>query len=633
MATPSILKAITPAAALSLALAVIVVPLVALIALETYQVFGRTPELVRSRELVAHTFEVISTAQSLRSALQDAERGQRGYLVTGEVAYLKAYRDGVEQAPARLAKLKELTVNNAQQQARMPALDRTIDFKLVELQRVLDAYNAEGFGAAQKIVRTNAGLDAMQNVESMLDAVTATERELLAARVSAAAEEERQTERGALTSGLIAFVLMIVGVALTLSAFRRARALEHERLSTEQRLNEQLRQTQAALAQTQKMEALGQLTGGVAHDFNNLLHVIRNALAIVQRKLRSADAEVHQYLQMAERNTERAASTTARLLAFSRQQPLDPKPTDLNRLISGMTELLRHTLGESVAMETVLGSGLWPVAIDRNQLETAILNLAVNARDAMGESGKLTIETGNAYLDEVYAKSHTEVKPGQYSMVAVSDTGGGMAHEVVTRAFDPFFTTKKAGTGLGLSQVFGFIKQSGGHVKIYSEPGQGTTVKIYLPRLVGAASLQPLSTGSAAGAAAGESVLVVEDDEDVRTFTTHVLTQLGYQVHAAPDGREALRILEETGGVDLLFTDVGLPDGMSGRDLAAQATRRWTGMRVLYTTGYARNSIVHHGRLDPGVELITKPFSQGELAAKVRAVLDLSAGRRGAGAK
>jgi len=630
MPKPSPLTRLTPAAALSLALTVIIVPLATVIALETYQVFGRTPQLVQSRELVAHTFEVITTAQSLRAALQDAERGQRGYLITGEEQYLKAYREGVDGAPAQLERLKSLTVRNAEQQARMPALTRTIDFKLVELQRVLDTYNQNGLAAAQKIVRTNAGLDAMQNIESMLDGITATERELLAQRVNAAADEERKTERGALSSGLIVFVLMIAGVALALSAFRRARDLERERLHTEQQLNAELRQAQAALAQTQKMEALGQLTGGVAHDFNNLLHVIRNALAILQRKLRSEDGEVQQYLQMAQRNTDRAASTTARLLAFSRLQPLDPQPTDLNRLIAGMAELLRHTLGENVAMESVLGSGLWPVAIDRNQLETAILNLAVNARDAMPASGKLTIETANAHLDDAYVQAHSEVKPGQYAMIAVSDTGDGMTREIAARAFDPFFTTKKAGTGLGLSQVFGFIKQSGGHLKIYSEPGQGTTVKIYLPRLAGAALVQSTSVVTPDAAVAGEAVLVVEDDEDVRTFTVHVLSQLGYRVLSAGDGRAALRILEECGGVDLLFTDVGLPDGMSGRELAGQVSQRWPGMRVLYTTGYARNSIVHHGRLDPGVELITKPFTQGDLAAKVRATLDRTEGRRAA---
>jgi signal transduction histidine kinase len=629
MHTPAVTRRPNPAAGLALALSVIIIPLAALIALQAYQALAQTPQLVRSREQVAHTFEVLASAQALRSSLQDAERGQRGYVLTGEPPYLKAYNSGVDGTPVQLAKLKTLTANNEEQQLRIEQLARVIDVKLIEMQLVLDAYSQSGFPAAQRIVRNNAGLDAMQSIEDQLDTIVATERELLTQRVAAAAQEERSTAYVALMSGLLAFALMVIGVILTLLAFNRVREFENQRLATEQRLNESLRQAQAALAQTQKMEALGQLTGGVAHDFNNLLHVIRNALAIVQRRLRSDDADLNQYLEMAKRNTERAAATTARLLAFSRQQPLDPKPTDLNRLISGMAELLTHTLGESVAMEAVQGSGLWPVAVDRNHLETAILNLAVNARDAMSGGGKLTIETSNCFLDETYAQHHTEVRSGQYSMIAVSDTGAGMSKEVVARAFDPFFTTKESGTGLGLSQVFGFIKQSGGHVKIYSEPGAGTTVKLYLPRLIEAALLPAREVAEPAGsAAAGESLLIVEDDEDVRTFTAHVLEQLGYRVRVAPDGPVALRLLEESGGVDLLFTDVGLPEGMTGRQLAHEVQRRWPRVRVLYTTGYARNSIVHHGRLDPGVALITKPFTQADLVAKVREVLNAEARKR-----
>jgi len=622
MQVPPVTTRLTPAAGLTLALSVIVIPLAALIGLQAYQAFAQTPALVHSREQVAHTFEVLAAAQALRSSLQDAERGQRGYVLTGEPPYLKAYNSGVAGTPVQLEKLKTLTASNVQQQLRIQQLAPSIDVKLTEMRLVLDAYSQSGFAAAQRIVRNNAGLDAMQSIEDQLDTIVTTERELLAERAVAAAQEESSTTHLALMSGLLAFALMVIGVILTLMAFKHARELDNVRLATEQRLNESLRQAQAALAQTQKMEALGQLTGGVAHDFNNLLHVIRNALAIVQRRLRSDDADLNQYLEMAKRNTERAAATTGRLLAFSRQQPLEPKPTDLNRLISGMAELLTHTIGENVAMETVLGSGLWPVAVDRNHLETAILNLAVNARDAMSGGGKLTIETSNSFLDETYAQQHAEVRSGQYSMIAVSDTGAGMSKEVVARAFDPFFTTKESGTGLGLSQVFGFIKQSGGHVKIYSEPGAGTTVKLYLPRLADVA-LQPTRevVAAAGGGAAGESILIVEDDEDVRTFTAHVLEQLGYRVRVAADGQAALRLLEESAGVDLLFTDVGLPEGMTGRQLAHEVQRRWPRVRVLYTTGYARNSIVHHGRLDAGVALITKPFTQVDLAAKVREVL------------
>ncbi len=391
-----------------------------------------------------------------------------------------------------------------------------------------------------------------------------------------------------------------------------------ERLQHQQALLE----TQAALAQSQKMDALGQLSGGVAHDFNNLLQVIKNGVELLQRRLTGVDNDVGRYLEMIRRNVDRAASLTQRLLAFSRRQPLQPQPINPNRLVSDMTELLHSALGESIALETVLGSGTWAISVDPNQLETTLLNLALNARDAMPNGGKLTIETSNAYLDEAYAAVHEEVKAGQYAMIAVSDTGVGMTKEVAAQAFDPFFTTKESGqgTGLGLSQVYGFIKQSGGHIKIYSEVGEGTTVKLYLPRLPRAVVDMPREPDVLHEVPASGTVLVVEDDDDVRTFTAELLRDLGYRVLIACDAHEALALLEKE-HVDLLFTDVGLPDGVNGRQLADKATERWPSLKVLYTTGYARNAIVHHGRLDPGVEVILKPFTQAGLAKKVRRIL------------
>jgi PAS domain S-box-containing protein len=386
---------------------------------------------------------------------------------------------------------------------------------------------------------------------------------------------------------------------------------------------EALEQTRAALAQSQKMEAVGQLSGGIAHDFNNLLHVIKNAADLVQQRLPAADPDVQRYVGMVKRNVERAAGLTQHLLAFSRRQPLAPKRIDPNQILSGVTELLQQALGEGIGIETVHGSGVWPVFIDPNQLETAILNLAINARDAMPAGGRLTIETTNAFLDETYAAAHQEVRSGQYAMIAVSDSGTGMSKEVVEKAFEPFFTTKGAGgSGLGLSQVFGFIKQSGGHVKIYSEPGEGTTVKIYLPRLAAAESAETAAEAPPVPLEAGkETILAVEDDDDVRAFTAEVLSDLGYRVLVASDARTALDLLEREPHVDLLFTDVGLPDGVNGRQLADEAHRRRPGLRVLFTTGYARNAIVHHGRLDPGVDVLMKPFSQAEMAGKIRRVL------------
>jgi PAS domain S-box-containing protein len=386
---------------------------------------------------------------------------------------------------------------------------------------------------------------------------------------------------------------------------------------------EALEQTRAALAQSQKMEAIGQLSGGIAHDFNNLLHVIKNAADLIQQRLPAADPDVQRYVGMVKRNVERAAGLTQHLLAFSRRQPLAPKRIDANKTLSGVTELLHQALGEGIGIETALGSGVWPVFADPNQLETAILNLAINARDAMPAGGKLTIETSNAFLDETYAAAHHEVRPGQYAMIAVSDTGSGMTKEVVAKAFEPFFTTKGAGgSGLGLSQVFGFIKQSGGHVKIYSEPGDGTTVKIYLPRFAALESAETVAEAPPAPMEVGkETILAVEDDDDARAFTAEVLGDLGYRVLAASDARTALDLLEQEPKVDLLFTDVGLPNGINGRQLADEAHRRRPDLKVLFTTGYARNAIVHHGRLDRGVDLLMKPFSQADMAGKIRRAL------------
>ena len=390
----------------------------------------------------------------------------------------------------------------------------------------------------------------------------------------------------------------------------------------------QLQEKEQALRQSQKMEAVGQLTGGIAHDFNNLLQVILGNLESLQRHLPPDSGRLQRSANHAVNGARRAAALTQRLLAFSRRQPLDPKPIDVNALVQGMSDLLHRTLGETIGIETVLGAGLWRVEVDPNELEAALLNLAVNARDAMPEGGKLTIETVNTYIDEAYAATHTEVLAGQYVAVCISDTGVGMAAPTLNQAFEPFFTTKPVGkgTGLGLSQVYGFVKQSGGHAKIYSEVRQGTTVKIYLPRLLTdpVVAETPESTLPAEGSTE-ETILVVEDDDDVRANSVEGLREIGYRVIEAHDGPSALRLLERQMRVDLLFSDVVLPGGLTGAQVSAQARAIRPGLKVLFTTGYARNAIIHHGRLDKGVRLITKPFSLNDLAAKVRDVLDAPA--------
>ncbi|MBS0470830.1 MAG: CHASE3 domain-containing protein [Proteobacteria bacterium] len=379
---------------------------------------------------------------------------------------------------------------------------------------------------------------------------------------------------------------------------------------------------EAALRQAQKMEAVGHLTGGVAHDFNNLLQIISANLDLAIADAR-ANPKTAERLQNAIAAVERGSRLTGQLLAFARRQALEPRSTDLGRLLNGMTDLLRRTLGEQVDVESIVSGGLWNTLVDPSQVENAILNLAINARDAMPEGGKLTIEVANAFLDDAYAAQHVEVTAGQYVMLGITDTGTGMPAAVVARVFDPFFTTKPEGkgTGLGLSQVYGFVKQSGGHVKVYSEVGHGTTVKIYLPRTRKALEgLDPVATTGVSGGS--ESILVVEDDAGVRAAVVDILTDLGYSVLRAESAEQGLAVLSSGAKVDLLFTDVVMPGPMHTREFTRRAQELCPGLKVLYTSGYTQNAIVHNGRLDDDAALLSKPYRKDELARKLRSVLD-----------
>ena len=414
-----------------------------------------------------------------------------------------------------------------------------------------------------------------------------------------------------------------------------ALALHRDNLEAEviQRTNELVAESERRgrienqLRQSQKMEALGKLTGGIAHDFNNMLAIILGALGMIQRRLAKGDSDVLRYVDNATDGAQRAASLTQRLLAFSRQSPLAPAVIDANASIQGMSDLLHRSLGEDVELEVVRGGGLWRTSVDVGQLEQAVVNLAVNARDAMPSGGRLTIETFNASLDEVYADEHPGVPSGQYVVIAVSDNGEGMTPEVVSQAFDPFFTTKEVGqgTGLGLSQVFGFAKQSGGHAKIYSERGHGTTVKLYFPRYTGTEALASPSrdskTGLLSGGKASEIILVVEDEEALRRTVVEALRDMGYTVAHASGGLEGLRAIEKIDDVMLLLTDVVMPE-MNGRELAQRVKTLQPDVKVLFMTGYTRNAIVHDGKLDAGVQLLEKPFTISQLAVKVRKILD-----------
>ncbi|WP_309085639.1 ATP-binding protein [Chelativorans sp.] len=423
----------------------------------------------------------------------------------------------------------------------------------------------------------------------------------------------------------------VASVSMTVRDITARRRAEEELRQLNQTLAQRIaeavaerEQAEEALRQAQKMEALGQLTGGIAHDFNNMLAVVIGSLDLLTRRI-GTDPRARRYVDAATEGARRAATLTQRLLAFARQQPLNPEPIEVNKLVAGMSDLLAHSLGSDIRLETVLAGGLWRTYADPNQLESALLNLAVNARDAMPDGGRLTIETQNAFLDARYAAAHLGVAEGQYVLVAVTDTGTGIPPEVLGKVFDPFFTTKEVGkgTGLGLSQVYGFVKQTGGHVKIYSEPGQGTTVKIYLPRYVAAETEadQEEASSELPSGELEEVVLVVEDEPAVRRFSVDALTELGYRVLEADGAKAALRLIDAHPEIALLFTDIVMPD-VNGQKLAKEARLRRPDLKVLFTTGYTRNAVVHNGVLDPGVELIAKPFTINELAARVRAVLD-----------
>lgn len=427
---------------------------------------------------------------------------------------------------------------------------------------------------------------------------------------------------------------LIVGLAAQAAiAIENARLIASVRVANEtleQRVQErtaELTEAHEALRQAQKMEAVGQLTGGIAHDFNNLLTGISGGLEIIERRLSEGRlAGIDRFLQGAQTSAQRAAALTQRLLAFSRRQTLDPKPTDVNRLIFGMEDLVRRTVGPQIAVEVVGAAGLWLTKVDPVQLESALLNLAINARDAMPEGGRLTIETANKWLDDRASRGR-DLNPGQFLSVCVTDTGTGIPKNVIDRIFDPFFTTKPIGqgTGLGLSMIHGFVRQSGGQIRVYSEDGQGTTMCLYLPRFTG--SLEEEADGDQADIVdlgAGETVLVVDDEATVRMLIVEVLTEAGYRTLEAHDSPSAMKALEAETAIDLLITDVGLPGGMNGRQIADAARSMRQGLKVLFVTGYAENAAVGNGYLEPGMGLITKPFNMTDLATKISDLMESS---------
>jgi signal transduction histidine kinase len=582
---------------------------------------------------VMNSFEVRQSAQAFLIAARDAESAVRGYLLSSDESDLQQFEPSLAGAESQLGTLGKLTADNTIQQERV----RELYLQVRQLgSRLRDSVALAKKGerdAALALINSPEDRNQLNRLRDEVELVLATEQNLLGSRQAQAAES-RYAQAGLIGLALLtAFILATVLAVSTRSAlqglFERTTELEQE---------SKLRQeAEASLRQAVKMEAVGHLSGGIAHDFNNLLTIIIGNLDTMRRQLaKSPETAVDLAKKLAKpldsalKGANSAAQLTQRLLAFSRRQALDPARVDLNRLVSGMEEMLHRTLGENIDIETVLGAGVWPTFVDAPQVENVLLNLALNAKAAMPEGGHLTIETANCYLDDAYAARFGDVKAGQYVLLCMSDTGSGIKPEVLDRVFEPFFTTKPQGegSGLGLAMVHGFVKQSGGHIRIYSEEGVGTTVKIYLPRATGEEKVAAVPAGKPAhptptpNANRDETVLVVEDNDGVRDYATEVLEQLGYRVLAAGDANEALRLLADGKPVDLLFTDVVLPGAITGRVLADQAKDMRPDLRVLYTTGYTRNAIVHQGRLDPDVHLLNKPYTQQDLARKVRERLD-----------
>ncbi len=578
-------------------------------------------------------------------ALEDAETGQRGFLLSSDQIYLAPYDAALPAIAADLVALSADPVTAIIGPNRVVELRGLVDQKLTELRQTVELGKAGKRDEAIALVTTGAGRATMDLIRTRIEA-------MLTLELNAAQElfDRDRTVAAWLRFGSLGSILLAAGLAFV-AVDQLRRRLAHLTSSNAvlastqgdlvtanaevvtgvqhgEQLSEQLRQSQ-------KMEAIGQLTGGLAHDFNNMLAVIVGSLNLTKRRLARGDTNVVRYLDSALDGADRATKLTNRLLAFSRQQPLAPVALDPNRMVAGMAELLRGTLSDNVVLETVLAGGLWRALADPNQLENSILNIAINARDAMPDGGKLTIETSNAFLDADYAAAHLGVAPGQYVLISVTDTGVGMPPDVLAKVFEPFFTTKPPGkaTGLGLSQVFGFVKQSGGHVAVYSKLGRGTTVKAYLPRSYRENEARGTSRIAVEAFPAGlrsEIVLVAEDDERVIQLTVDTLRELGYTVLHAESGAAALRQLDAVPHIDLLFTDIVMPE-MDGRKLAEEALKRHPDLKVLFTTGYAPNAVVHNGTLDYGEDLIGKPYSIEQLASKIRDVLDRPRPTSGAG--
>ncbi|ULO24063.1 CHASE3 domain-containing protein [Methylocystis sp. SB2] len=603
----------------------------AVLALASYVALRAELQRREAGAWLRHTIQVQSDLYQLYGLLQAAESGQRGFIITQDERYLDASSEAMRKLPVIVDRLSERVRDNPKQLEIVAEMQPLLGERVEIINEAIADTRAHRLDEAVQIVKSGRGKALMDRLHALIDTMTENEQNLF---------DAREREVNAAGGEFDAAVWAIGGIIFALAAFsflnaqKQMNALQTSRDSLKTAYDQLIGETtrrealESQLRQSQKLEALGHLTGGIAHDFNNMLGVIVASLHLLRRKLANSSDDYIQLIDSAMDGADRAAAMVRRLLAFSRRQPLSPRPLDPNKFVSSVSDMVRRALGEKIELETVLAGGLWATKIDQHELESAIVNLAVNARDAMPDGGKLTIETANCYLDDAYASENMEVNPGQYVMIAVTDTGQGMPPEVLSQAFDPFFTTKPAGKvpGLGLSQVHGFVKQSGGQVKIYSEPGRGTCIKLYLPRFnqVESPTELPLPRPRPLELPLGrpeELVLIVEDDDTARRVTAQGVRELGYSVLEAENGRAAIDIIRRRADIALMVTDVVMPD-MDGARLAREAVFRRHSLRVLFITGYTRNAIVHNGVLDKDVKLLTKPFTLEQLAMKMRDILD-----------
>jgi signal transduction histidine kinase len=579
---------------------------------------------------VRHTLQVEGALFRLDGAIRRAESEERGYLITKDPSYFNAGEALWGRARKEFSELEALVGDNPTQKDRLAKLRPKLDERLGLLQQKLDLMRTGRFDEAASLVRDGRGKALSDEIDALVGEMIADEEDLYHLRGLnlAHATESLQT-----AIGVTIVLLAGVGLFAVFMAQRQISALHKSGEALRHAYNELIEEStrraalEAQLRQSQKLEALGQLAGGIAHDFNNMLGVIVASLNILRRKLNKKDYDVDGLISSGMDGAERAAELVRRLLAFSRIQPLNPTSLDANRLIGGMSEILHRTLGSGIELVTRLGPDLWPIRADQNELENVILNLAVNARDAMPGGGRLTIETVNRALDDA-ASEKSGIEPGDYVLIAVSDTGKGMEPEVLAKAFDPFFTTKPVGkgTGLGLSQAHGFVRQSGGDIRIDSLVGAGTTVQLFLPRFQGDDAARPAPKPSRPPpddyphGRPGEIILLVDDDDTSRRITAQGVRELGYTVLEAASGKEAIQIIRAQADISLLVTDVVMPE-MNGARLAREAVFRRHALHVLFVTGYASHAI-RNGILDPDVNLLTKPFTLAQLAGKIRDTLD-----------